>query len=256
MSGPDSWLWPANRVLHKTSGIWIQSLSPVSGHHESRRDPPELLCPYRIWTRLSDCEFPLLVYREHSAEATSSSLSWPFLSCSVRGETNGLRRRPDSRETNHCCWLNNYYICGVRDFTRNKHRDKYYLHNWIDYTRARWVKIPKYTRTSRASYLQKVSLGSGAMMILPVMKRHGKNKQRYIPCQSQKIWWSGVLTCRCGLRGVDSRIIVKPKSEVPKSKVPKSRPKGLGLTLKSHGPPTPPPPPPPPITFKHEGVLW
>ena len=28
--------------------------------------------------------------------------------------------------------------------------------------------------------------------------------------------------------------IVKPKSEVPKSKVPKSRPKGLGLTLKSH----------------------
>ncbi len=36
--------------------------------------------------------------------------------------------------------------------------------------------------------------------------------------------------------------IVKPESEVPKS-----RPKGLGLTLKSHGPP---------ITFKHEGVLW
>ena len=34
--------------------------------------------------------------------------------------------------------------------------------------------------------------------------------------------------------------IVKPKSEVPKSKVPKSRPKGLGLTLESHGPPTPP----------------
>ena len=32
------------------------------------------------------------------------------------------------------------------------------------------------------------------------------------------------------------RPIVKPKSEVPKSKVPKSRPKGLGLTLKSHGP--------------------
>ncbi len=31
-----------------------------------------------------------------------------------------------------------------------------------------------------------------------------------------------------------------PKSKVPKSKVPKSRPKGLGLTLKSHGPPTPP----------------
>ena len=31
--------------------------------------------------------------------------------------------------------------------------------------------------------------------------------------------------------------IVKPESEVPKSKVPKSRPKGLGLTLKSHGPP-------------------
>ena len=38
-------------------------------------------------------------------------------------------------------------------------------------------------------------------------------------------------------------IIVKPKSQVPKS-----RPKGLGLTLKSHGPPTP-------ITFKHERVL-
>ena len=45
-----------------------------------------------------------------------------------------------------------------------------------------------------ASYLQKVSLGSGAMMILPVMKRHGKNKQRYISCPSQIIWWSGVLT--------------------------------------------------------------
>ena len=32
-----------------------------------------------------------------------------------------------------------------------------------------------------------------------------------------------------------------PKSQLsspkPKSKVPKSRPKGLGLTLKSHGPP-------------------
>ena len=47
-------------------------------------------------------------------------------------------------------------------------------------------------------------------------------------------------------------VIVKPKSEVPKSKVPKAKPKGLGLTLKSHGPP----PPHPPITFKHEGVLW
>ena len=45
--------------------------------------------------------------------------------------------------------------------------------------------------------------------------------------------------------------IVKPKSEVPKSKVLKSRPKGLGLTLKSHGPPIHPP-----ITFKHERVLW
>ena len=31
--------------------------------------------------------------------------------------------------------------------------------------------------------------------------------------------------------------IVKPKAEVQKSKVPKSRPKGLGLTIKSHGPP-------------------
>ena len=31
------------------------------------------------------------------------------------------------------------------------------------------------------------------------------------------------------------KIIVKPESEVPKFKVPKSRPKGLGLTLKSNG---------------------
>ena len=31
--------------------------------------------------------------------------------------------------------------------------------------------------------------------------------------------------------------IVKPKAEVQKSKVPKSRSKGLGLTIKSHGPP-------------------
>ena len=51
-----------------------------------------------------------------------------------------------------------------------------------------------------------------------------------------------------------NRLIVKPKSEVPKSKVPNSRPKGLGLTLKSHGPPHHPPHPP--LTFKHEGVLW
>ena len=61
-------------------------------------------------------------------------------------------------------------------------------------------------------------------------------------------------------------LVVKPKSEVPKSKVPKSRPKGLGLTLKSYGPPTDPTAPPtystahcsfhPPISFKHEGVLW
>ena len=34
----------------------------------------------------------------------------------------------------------------------------------------------------------------------------------------------------------NKRQIVKPKSE---SKVPKSRPKGLGRTLKSHGPPPP-----------------
>ena len=38
-------------------------------------------------------------------------------------------------------------------------------------------------------------------------------------------------------------LIVKPKSKVPNSKFPKSRPKGLGLTLESHGPPTPPTPP-------------
>ena len=42
---------------------------------------------------------------------------------------------------------------------------------------------------------------------------------------------------RC-LAELDS--IVKPESEVPKSKVPKSRPKGLGLTLKFHGPPPTP----------------
>ena len=41
--------------------------------------------------------------------------------------------------------------------------------------------------------------------------------------------------------------IVKPKSQVPS---PKVKAKGLGMTIKSHGPPTPP------ITFKHEGVLW
>ncbi len=45
--------------------------------------------------------------------------------------------------------------------------------------------------------------------------------------------------------GITLKQIVKAESEVPKS-----RPKGLGLTLKSHGPPTPS------ITFKHEGVLW
>ena len=32
----------------------------------------------------------------------------------------------------------------------------------------------------------------------------------------------------------DFQFIVKPESQVPMSKVPKSRPKGLGLTLKSH----------------------
>ena len=45
-----------------------------------------------------------------------------------------------------------------------------------------------------------------------------------------------------GMVSIVSSNIVKPESEVPKSKVPKSRPKGLGLTLKSHGPPTTPPP--------------
>ena len=43
-----------------------------------------------------------------------------------------------------------------------------------------------------------------------------------------------------GMVLIESSNIVKPKSEVPKSKVAKSRPKGLGLTLKSHGPPTSP----------------
>ena len=47
----------------------------------------------------------------------------------------------------------------------------------------------------------------------------------------------------------NTRLVVKPESEVPKSKVSKSRQKGLGLTLKSHGPPPPQAPP----TFKHEG---
>ena len=49
-----------------------------------------------------------------------------------------------------------------------------------------------------------------------------------------------------------SKITPRMSSPSPKSKVPvpKSRPKGLGLTLKSHGPPTTPP-----LTFKHEGVL-
>ena len=52
-------------------------------------------------------------------------------------------------------------------------------------------------------------------------------------------------------------LIVKSKFEVPESKVPKSRPKGLGLTLKSHGPPTYPFAHGsfhPPITFKHAGL--
>ena len=37
------------------------------------------------------------------------------------------------------------------------------------------------------------------------------------------------------LKKIRKAEIVKPESEVPKSKVPKSRPKGLGMTLKSHG---------------------
>ena len=37
---------------------------------------------------------------------------------------------------------------------------------------------------------------------------------------------------------LDTEFFVKPESENPKSKVPKSRLKGLGLRLKSHGPPT------------------
>ena len=42
-----------------------------------------------------------------------------------------------------------------------------------------------------------------------------------------------------------SKVLSSPslKSQSPKSKVPKSRPKGLRLALKSHGPPTPPTPP-------------
>ena len=47
--------------------------------------------------------------------------------------------------------------------------------------------------------------------------------------------------------------IISLSSPSPKSKVLKLKPKGLWLTLKSHGPPTNQPPHP--ITFKHEGVL-
>ena len=58
-------------------------------------------------------------------------------------------------------------------------------------------------------------------------------------------------------------IIVKPRHQTPKpqSQKPKNpKPRGLGLTLKSYGPPTPPHPTAPPhhpttphITFEHEG---
>ena len=45
-----------------------------------------------------------------------------------------------------------------------------------------------------------------------------------------------------------------PKPLVPNPLVRNHKPRGLGLTLKSHRPPPPPPPPPPhPLTFKHEG---
>ena len=71
------------------------------------------------------------------------------------------------------------------------------------------------------------------------------------------------------LQQLQSQLLLKRKfklnklsSPSPESKVPKSRPKGLGLTLKSHGPPTCPTAPPsyptahcsfhPPITFKQE----
>ena len=56
----------------------------------------------------------------------------------------------------------------------------------------------------------------------------------------------------------------RPKTQTPKAQPQpsqtqsKSVPRGLGLTLKSYGPPTPPPhptPPTPPPTFKHEGGL-
>ena len=39
-------------------------------------------------------------------------------------------------------------------------------------------------------------------------------------------------------------------SPVPNPQSPNPKSKGLGVTIKSYGPPTPP------ITFKHEGVLW
>ena len=47
-----------------------------------------------------------------------------------------------------------------------------------------------------------------------------------------------------------------PKAQPQPSQIKsKSVLKGLGLTLKSYGPPTTPQPPPHPITFKHEGGL-
>ena len=46
---------------------------------------------------------------------------------------------------------------------------------------------------------------------------------------------------------------LKNKCEKPQSQKTKNpKPRGLGLTLNSHGPPTTPPHHP--ITFKHEGV--
>ena len=72
--------------------------------------------------------------------------------------------------------------------------------------------------------------------------RKNKFQSNYFHFDPQKwLYKGGVLYLALILTKTEN--FVKPKSEVPKSKVqspkskvPKSRPKGLGLTPKSHGP--------------------
>ena len=87
--------------------------------------------------------------------------------------------------------------------------------------------------------LQRTRLFNFAFVTLPrvpyVQSGHVRGCFLGVKFNSKPLFFSRLWRKKCFVSdlGPTLGIIVKPSPEVPKSKVPKSRPKGLGLTLKS-----------------------